>query len=72
MKEDVIAYLSDKNIPADDVTLDQLAKIILTNPPEQGYLTISSALQWRIQYARIVTLTESVDGIYKLVDKVTK
>ena len=72
IKEDVIAYLSDKNIPADEVTLDQIAEGILENPPEQGYLTISNALQWRLQYARIVTLTEPVNGIYKLVDKVTK
>ena len=60
----------DKNIPADDMTLHQIAEHILRNTPEQGYLTISNALQWRLQYGRIVTLTEHVDGITKLVDKV--
>jgi len=67
--EDIIAYLNDKNIPADDVTLQSLAEQILSNPPEQGYLTISNALQWRLQYQRIVTLHESVSGINKIIDK---
>ncbi len=69
--EDIIAYLNDKNIPADEITLQQLAEQILNTPPEQGYLTISNALQWRLQYQRIVTLSENVEGIYKIIDKMT-
>lgn len=71
-KEDIIAYLNDKNIPADDLTLTLIADQILNNTPKQGYLTISNALQWRLQYARIVNLTDSVEGITKVVDKITK
>jgi len=67
--EDIVAYLNDKNIPADEITLYQLANQIIENPPLQGYLTISNALQWRLQYQRIVTLKESVDGINKIIDK---
>ncbi|MFA6979093.1 MAG: hypothetical protein WC209_07180 [Ignavibacteriaceae bacterium] len=67
--EDIIAYLNDKNLPADEITINQLAEQILNNPPEQGYLTISNALQWRLQYQRIVTLTGKVEGINKIVDK---
>ncbi|MDD3738201.1 MAG: restriction endonuclease [Lentimicrobiaceae bacterium] len=70
--EDIVAYLSDKNIPADEITLNQLAKQILKSPPTQGYLTISNALQWRLQYQRIVTLEKSVQGISKIIDKVAK
>ncbi len=66
-EEDIIAYLQDKNIPADEITLAKLAKQILKIPPEQGYLTISNALQWRLQYQRIVTLTNEVKGITKIV-----
>lgn len=66
---DIIAYLQDKNIPADEITLSQLAKQILKSPPEQGYLTISNALQWRLQYQRIVDLSENVKGITKIVHK---
>ncbi|HRJ16273.1 MAG TPA: hypothetical protein PLI34_14845, partial [Saprospiraceae bacterium] len=53
---DIVAYLQDKNIPADEITLAKVAEQILQTPPEQGYLTISNALQWRLQYQRIVTL----------------
>jgi hypothetical protein len=66
-EEDIIAYLNDKNIPADEITLAKLAEQILKTQPEQGYLTISNALQWRLQYQRIVGLTDEVEGIEKIV-----
>lgn len=66
-KEDIISYLVDKNIPADDITLNNLANEILKKKPEQGYLTISNALQWRLQYQRIVDLKEKVKGISKII-----
>lgn len=69
---DIIAYLQDKNIPADEITLSQLAKQILKSPPVQGYLTISNALQWRLQYQRIVDLSEDVKGITKIISKKKK
>ena len=71
-QEDIEAYLNDRNIPADDLTLKLIAKRILQDTPKQGYLTISNALQWRLQYGRIVKLTETIDGISKLINKVTK
>lgn len=64
---DIIAYLQDKNIPADEITLAKVAEQILQTPPEQGYLTISNALQWRLQYQRIVALTDDIPGINKIV-----
>ncbi|MDR2836014.1 MAG: restriction endonuclease [Bacteroidales bacterium] len=66
---DIAAYLQDRNIPAADDTLWQMAEQILQNPPKQGYLTISNALQWRLQYQRIVDLSENVTGITKIIDK---
>jgi hypothetical protein len=66
--EDIIAYLQDKNIPADEITLINMAEQILKNPPKVGYLTISNALQWRLQYGRIVMLKEDIEGIVKIVD----
>lgn len=69
-EEDIIAYLNDKNIPADDITLNKIAKQILRKHPKLGYLTISNALQWRLQYGRVVALSEKVDGIIKIIDKV--
>ncbi|MGH2642502.1 MAG: hypothetical protein ACRDE2_01015 [Chitinophagaceae bacterium] len=70
-KEDIIAYIKDRNIPADEITLNAIANQILTNTPKQGYLTISNALQWRLQYSRVVNLNVDIEGITKIVDKVT-
>lgn len=70
--DDVFAFLVERNIPGDEVTLLNMAKDILNNPPQIGYLTISNALQWRLQYGRIVTLDESVDGITPIVKYVGK
>lgn len=64
---DIIAYLQDKNIPADEITLAKVAEQILQSTPEQGYLTISNALQWQLQYQRIVTLVDDIQGIEKIV-----
>lgn len=66
-EDDIVSYLNDKNIPADDITLSELAQLILTHLPEQGYLTISNALQWRLQYQRIVSLSIEVEGIIKII-----
>jgi hypothetical protein len=66
---DIIAYLTDKNIPADEITLTEIAKEVVLHKPDQGYLTISNALQWRLQYQRIVDLMEEVTGIIKIIDK---
>lgn len=65
--DDIFAFLNDHKIPADEVTLMNMAKDILKDPPTVGYLTISNALQWRLQYGRIVSLDEEVDGISTIV-----
>lgn len=62
-KEDIIGFLEDRNVPGDDIVYNDLADEILTNPPAQGYLTISNALQWRLQYARVIALNNKVHGI---------
>lgn len=70
-EEDITAYLTDRNIPADEITLMSVANEIINNLPKQGYLTISNALQWRLQYGRIVRLEEKINGINKIIDKIT-
>lgn len=65
--DDIFAFLCDHHIPADEVTLKNMAESILSNPPKIGYLTISNALQWRLQYGRIVALEETIDGISPIV-----
>ena len=68
--EDFVGYFSDRNLPADEITLFKIAENIIQHPPVLGYLTISNALQWRLQYQRIVKLKDNVDGIIKIIDKV--
>lgn len=68
--QDIAAYLTDRNIPADETTVMQIAESVLNNPPQLGYLTVSNALQWRLQYQRIVSLTDSVSGICKIADNI--
>ncbi|NJM43544.1 MAG: restriction endonuclease [Brachymonas sp.] len=62
-RDDVFALLSEKNLPLDEIGLNQLADEIMQSPPVQGYLTISNALQWRLQYTRIIEKAGVVEGI---------
>lgn len=62
-KEDIIGFLHDKNLPGDEITFSQLADEIFSDTPSQGYLTISNALQWRLQYSRAISLSNSVAGV---------
>lgn len=62
-KEDIIGFLMDKNVPGDELVYNDLADEILSHKPEQGYLTISNALQWRLQYARVIALDNTVSGV---------
>lgn len=62
-KADIIGYLEDRNIPGDEIIYSNLADEILRSTPNQGYLTISNALQWRLQYSRVIELKNSVEDI---------
>jgi hypothetical protein len=61
----VFAFLVERNIPADESSLYEYAELLLGNPPDQGYLTVSNALQWRLQYGRIVA--GGIDGIVEII-----
>ena len=66
--EDVISFLEERNLPLDEIGRQRLAEKILSERPELGYLTVSVAWQWRLQYSRVIktALTEEVLGIEKL------
>lgn len=66
-QDDLIALFSEKNLPVDDITANTLAQEVLSSPPEIGYLTISNALQWRLQYTRVLEKAGIVSGIQRLV-----
>lgn len=63
-KSDIIEILKDNDVPADEQTLETLAKKIISNPPKQGYLTISNAFQWRLRYFNVINLDDKIDGVY--------
>jgi restriction system protein len=60
--DDVDAFLQERNLPLDEIGRRQLAERILTDRPAIGYLTVSNALQWRLQYGRVVQLVAAGQG----------
>ena len=64
--DDVLGFFSDRMLPLDEIQAQTLAEEVLANPPEIGYLTISNALQWRLQYSRVIQKAGSVSGIEAL------
>ncbi len=59
--DDIDAFLEERNLPVDEIGRRQLAERIIETPPVQGYLTISNALQWRLQYGRAIQLAHAGD-----------
>lgn len=66
-KDDIIAFLTERNLPADEIEMGKIADEIAKTPPQQGYLTISNALQWRLQYSRVINLKEAIPGISRII-----
>lgn len=65
-KDDIIGFIMERNLPVDEIGANQLAERILESPPNQGYLTISNALQWRLQYSRVIQQAGSISGILRV------
>ncbi len=64
--DDIIAFLHERFLPVDDIQAQRLAEEIIGTPPELGYLTISNALQWRLQYSRVIERAGEVDGVQRI------
>ena len=64
--DDILAFFAERMLPLDDIQAQTLAEEVLANPPEIGYLTISNALQWRLQYSRVIQQAGTVIGIETL------
>ena len=65
-EDDLTAFMFDRNLPVDEIEAHRIAQELLNNPPNIGYLTISNALQWRLQYRRIIERAGQVEGIVKI------
>lgn len=67
--DDLVAFMIDRNLPLDEIEANKIADELLKNKPKQGYLTIFNALQWRLQYGRIIQVAGNVEGVYNLLSK---
>lgn len=65
-RDDILAFLEERRLPVDEIGASALADEILVNPPEVGYLTVSNALQWRLQYSRVISMAGSAAGVERL------
>lgn len=65
--DDILAFFEERLLPVDEIMAQKLAEEILSNPPEIGYLTISNALQWRLQYRRVIDKAGEVAGVLRVV-----
>ncbi|MBI4567212.1 MAG: restriction endonuclease [Planctomycetes bacterium] len=66
-EEDIAAYLQDRALPADEVEIRRIARAVMKTPPKIGYLTISNALQWRLQYGHVIAEAGAVPEVQRLV-----
>jgi len=65
-EDDIAALLLDRNLLVDDAEAHKIAKEILKHAPQVGYLTISNAYQWRLQYSRVIGEAGKIEGIKRL------
>lgn len=59
--DDVDGFLQERNLPLDDIGRRSLAERVLCDRPNIGCLTISNALQWRLQYNRAIQLAAAAE-----------
>ena len=57
--DDLDAFIQERNLPLDEIGRRSLAERLLIQRPEVGYLTISNAQQWRLQYSRAIGYAQS-------------
>lgn len=65
-RDDILAFFGERLLPVDEIEAGNLADEVLRSPPQLGYLTISNALQWRLQYSRVIEQAGAVSGILRL------
>lgn len=65
-KDDIIAFMGDRMLPVDEIEASSIADQLLRQPPAIGYLTISNALQWRLQYSRVIQEAGRVSGVIRI------
>lgn len=62
-EDDLVAFMMARHLTTDEIELQKLAEEVMQRRPMQGYLTISPALQWRLQYKRVIQKAGEVPGV---------
>lgn len=65
-RDDLLAFMQERLLPVDEIEAERIADELLQNPPRTGYLTISNALQWRLQYNRVIEKAGAVPGVQRI------
>jgi hypothetical protein len=67
----IAEYLAERGLPLNQVELSQLAERVVEEPPEIGAITISNALQWRLNYGGAISLSKDSEfnGVEGLIDE---
>ncbi len=65
-KDDLLAFFLERMLPVEEIAARKIADEVLAKKPQIGYLTISNALQWRLQYSRVIEEAGNVNGIVKV------
>ena len=63
IQQDLMAFMESRSLTSDEHELRSLAEAVVVKVPQQGYLTISPALQWRLQYKRVMDRAGAVEGV---------
>ncbi|WP_330204863.1 restriction endonuclease [Cyanobacterium sp. Dongsha4] len=65
-KDDLLAFFQERMLPVDDIEANLIAEELLEKSFNIGYLTISNALQWRLQYSRVIDKADEISCILRI------
>lgn len=60
---DLVAFMQERSLTTDLADLEDIADDILRTPPSVGYITISPAMQWRLNYTHALNNAGQVPGV---------
>jgi len=65
--DDLLAFMTERFLPVDEIQASEIVEELFRKRPDIGYLTISNALQWRLQYGRVREHAGRVSGVERII-----
>lgn len=62
----LLAFFEERMLPVDPIEAEKIVAELMQEPPRIGFLTISNALQWRLQYTRAIEKAGQVEGVIRV------